>query len=293
MSVYVSPKHVIPGSFKSFIRRWPLPAFFVLAFGLTWPLLIADALGSHGLLPFRLAVSGPGIVVTVLVVGYGPTLAALIVTGITDGKVGVRALLGRLLIWRVGWRWYAAAIFIPAALQLVAIMLALLVGGSWPTLPMPLLPLLLNAILLFVVQGVINGEEIGWRGFALPTLQANRSALSSSLILAVVTGLFHLPLFFTQGGGAGGNLSSESMFGYLTALIGISILFTWIYNNSRGSLLLVYLFHAAFNTWTQVFESDTPGTSLSWLRAGSICLAAVIVVLLYGPARLKRKSMSD
>jgi membrane protease YdiL (CAAX protease family) len=266
--------------------------FFALAFGLTWPLLIADALGSHGVIPFRLAFSGPGIVVTLLV-GYGPTLAALIVTGITDGMVGVWTLLKGLLIWRVGWRWYGAAIFIPAVLQLVAVMLAPLVGGSWPVLSMASLPLLLNAILLFVVHGVINGEEIGWRGFALPALQANRSALSSSLILGVVTGLFHLPLFFTQGGGAGGNFSNESTLAFMTAIIGVSVLFTWIYNNTRGSLLLVYMFHAAFNTWTEVFQSDAPGTWLSWLRAGSICLAALIIVLVYRPAQLKHNSKSD
>ena len=291
MSISISMVTTLTGSLKSFVRRRPLRVFLFLAFGLTWPLLIADAMGSYSLIPFRLAVSGPGLIITLLV-GYGPTLAAVIVTGMIGGKAGIRALLGRLLIWRVGWHWYLAAIFVPAVLQLMAVMLAPLVGGSQLSLAMDPLPLLLNAALLFLVSGLINGEELGWRGFGLPSLQAKHSALRSSLLLGVVTWLFHLPLFFTQGGGAGGNFANESMPGYLLAILGVSILFTWIYNNTQGSLLLVYMFHAAFNTWTQVFQVEAPGTWLSWLRAGSICVAAVIIVMVYGPAQLRRKSIS-
>ncbi len=171
---------------KGLIIRYPLVAFFVLAFGLTWPYLIADALGSWGLLPFRLPL------VLWIPMGYGPTFAALIVTGATSGKAGIHALLRRLLVWRVGAPWYALAIgglVIPSAITLG---LYTLLGGHAP-LPAFSLGLILQLLVLLLVHGLINGEELGWRGYALPRLQAQRSALAASLILGAIWAMFHLP----------------------------------------------------------------------------------------------------
>src|SRR6185295_2586477 len=92
-------------AFARLLRQYPLTGFFLLAYALTWPYMIVDALGSHGLLPFRLPV------LLWIPMGYGPTFAALIVTGAISGKAGIRMLLRRLLIWRVGLPWYAIAIF--------------------------------------------------------------------------------------------------------------------------------------------------------------------------------------
>src|SRR5215208_6128743 len=109
---------------STFIQKYPLAAFFLLVFGLTWSFMIVDALGSRGLLPFRLPIP------LLIVMGYMPTLAAVIVTGLTKGKAGVRALFGQLLIARVGLKWYAFVIFCFGAMSVAAIALANLFGGS-------------------------------------------------------------------------------------------------------------------------------------------------------------------
>jgi len=148
---------------KSAISRRPLVAFFVLAFGLTWPFMIADALGSWGLLPFRLTLAGPGIVV-VLLMGFGPTFAALIVTSATSGKAGIRALLSRLLTWRVGIQWYIAAILGTFSLFFGAAQLYTLLGRTLRTIPPFSAGLILMMLVSLLAHGLLNGEELGWLG---------------------------------------------------------------------------------------------------------------------------------
>src|SRR4030095_5436611 len=110
-----------------------------------------------------------------ILMGYGPTAAALLVTGVLGGWVAGRALLKRLLIWRVGWPWYLVAVFLNAAVILAALGLYTALGG--PPQPWPALGpgLLLNVLLTLLVVSLVNGEEIGWRGFAWPRLQARWS----------------------------------------------------------------------------------------------------------------------
>src|SRR5690606_12471960 len=115
------------------VRR-PLTVFFVLAFGLTWAFLLADALGARGLIPFRLTLSGPGLVLALLM-SYGPSIAALLVVGVSEGRAGLWSLLRALLRWRVGLRWYALALGAPAALFFVAARLSELLGGEPRPLP--------------------------------------------------------------------------------------------------------------------------------------------------------------
>jgi membrane protease YdiL (CAAX protease family) len=270
-----------------FIQRYPLFSFFLLVFGLTWPFLIVDALGSHGVFSFRLSI--PLLILT----GYMPTLAALIVIGLTKGRAGIRDLFGKLLIARVGLRWYLFAIFGFGALCAATVLLTNLAGVS------PALPLLsrsapsfsnplgfaLNVLLLFVVTGIVNGEELAWRGYALPKLQEKYSALVSSLILGVIWTMFHLPLFFTL---TGSSQAHESFLVFLMGTVGLTVLFTWMYNHTRGSVLLAYLLHAGTNTWTRVFSVDNGNAVEGWILTGLIVLLAVIVLVTDGREDLTR-----
>lgn len=273
----------------SWVQKYPLPVFFVLAIGLTWPFLIADALGSWGLIPFRMPTTGAGLLLSLLM-AYCPTIAALLVTGLTGGRAGIRKLLGRILIWRVGMRWYFVAIFGVGLIFFVAQQILILLGGAGRELPPGGVPAIaINVLVMFLVSGLVNGEEFGWRGFALPRLQAKYNALTSSLILGGVWIVFHLPLFFTRGGGVGGNMSSTPFLAFVLYILAGSILITWINNNVRGSMLFAYLLHAAMNTWSGVFASASPSSQIFWIQAALFCAAAVAVIVAYGPARLSRR----
>lgn len=270
------------------VKKYPLAIYFLLALGLTWPFLIVDALGSWDIIKFRMPVSGPGLLLSLLM-AYCPTIAALIVTGLTSGKAGIRKLLGRILRWRVGIPWYLIVIFGTGFLFFIAQQLFILAGGAKRDLPTEgLASVAINVLVMFLVSGLINGEEFGWRGFALPRLQAKYSALASSLILGSVWVVFHLPLFFTRGGGVGGNMSNTPFLAFVLYILSGAILMTWIYNNTRGSMLFAYLLHAAFNTWSGVFASASPDGLIFWMQGAVLSVAAIIVVIVSGPVQLSR-----
>jgi len=263
------------------MKRYPLLSFFILAFAFSWPIMIVDALGSQGVLGFRVPL-------LLVLMGYGPTLAALFVNGFTQGKAGIRAWLRPLLVWRVGILWGFVGILGMAGLFFLAYQLSLWLGYPAPSAPeIPMSPVL-AAPVLFIVSLLINGEELGWRGFALPQLQARFSALTASLILGIIWAGFHLPLFWTVGSTQAG----QPVWGFLLSIIASSIIVTWLYNNT-GSLLLVLLFHASVNTWSQMIPGiDTAHTGVGpiyWLTTGLLCATAVLITLLFGPENLARK----
>jgi len=247
-------------------RRYSLPAFFLLAFGISWIIWVPAAAASWGLFAFPLSLASIG-----LLGAFGPSLAAVILTATGEGVSGLRRLVGRLLLWRVGLRWYARVLLFPAAISLASTALYVLFGGPAPDFadppvtlfyppelseisPMVLLPFVLLQTLLFSSP---MGEEIGWRGYALPRLQALRSALWASVILGLLWALWHLPLYLTHGHPLSGEFFGWALLGFVAD----AILFTWVYNNTRGSLLLALLFHASFNV-TELFLTSVETTAL-------------------------------
>ncbi len=265
------------------MKRYPLLLFFVLAFAFSWPIMMIDALGSQGVFDFRVPLP------LLVVMGYGPTLAALLVTGFTNGKSGIRGLLRPLLVWRVGVLWAIAGILGMVGLFFLAYQLSNWLGYPVPAAPeIPMSPII-AVPLLFIVSLLINGEELGWRGFALPRLQARFNALTASLILGVIWAGFHLPLFWTIGSTQAG----QPMWGFLLSFVASSVIVTWLYNNT-GSLLLVLLFHASVNTWSQIIPGiDTAHVGVGpiyWLTVGLLCVTAVLIALLFGPENLTRKA---
>lgn len=153
------------------VRRWPLVSFFMLAYIFAWSLVLLSR--------FSLAFGFLAL--------FGPAAAALIIEAVVDGRSGVRALLARVTIWRVAPYWYLVAFALPAALSLAAIGAGRALGR--PT-EVQFSDLSVLAALLFVF---VIGEELGWRGFALPRLQARYGALGASLILGVFWAAWHLP----------------------------------------------------------------------------------------------------
>lgn len=251
------------------IEQHPIMSFYILAFVISWSGMIPMAAYSWGLVSIQsplFAYLGAG----------GPTFAALIVALLVGGKRGLRELFAPLFRWRVGIAWYCVALFWSPVIILLAIGLGTLLSlpvpafanfGSWSIL----LPIFLGHALLGVPL-----EEVGWRGFALPKLQTKYSALASSLIVGVLWGLWHIPLFLQKGYPT--PISSFPV--WFVLLLGNAIVYTWIYNNTRGSLLLVILFHAAYNT---VFPAEP-----SILMVGLTWLGVILLLSLFGSARLSR-----
>jgi membrane protease YdiL (CAAX protease family) len=273
-----STLHIEP----SFLQRHSLPLGIALMFLLTWPIDLANS----GRMPFHV----PFLVY--LFLGWGFIVAAVVMTVLTGGRAAAVALLGRFLIWRVGWRWYAALLLAPAIMVAAVLLSAASTGrpidfadvfahrifGADASLPMFIAP-------FFLVDAISNGEEMGWRGYVLPRLQARHNALVASLILGVIWAIWHYPKFLAPG-----NDSSFTLF--FVKIMAEAVLFTWIYNNTRGSLLMTTLFHAAGNT-AGVFlpiANTAVGSHLSALalQAALDVVAAIVVVAVAGPTHLSR-----
>jgi len=269
--------------FSEFLRRHSLVIGILLMFLLTWPIDLANA----GLMPFKVPF------ILYLFLGWGFGVASLIMTGLTLGKDGVVALLKRYLQWRVGWKWYLAPFLLAPALIIGGVYLnAALTGvppdfstvyaykifGESAYLPFFFLP-------FFMVDFIANGEEIGWRGYVLPRLQAKYSALTSTLILGIIWGFWHLPKYLSHW-------NTVSFAWFMAHVLASSVVYTWLYNGTKGSLLLVTLFHAATNA-TGVFMPMANTVSSGNMGAYIIFIllemaAAIIIVIATGPERLSR-----
>jgi membrane protease YdiL (CAAX protease family) len=147
---------------------------------------------------------------------------------------------------------------------------------------------------IFFLGGPL-GEEIGWRGFALPRLQARRTAFDASVLLGVIWGLWHIPLYFVQGTGQfetlrAGTDPAFAIGGFVGWTIGLSVLFTWLFNQTRGSLLVMMLFHAAVNL--SVFLPALLGSTgiVSLLNVAVTWIVALIVTARFGRATLATAS---
>jgi uncharacterized protein len=173
-------------------KRRPFLTFYLLTLAISWSFWIPVAASHQALIPFWPST------LFLIAEAFGPSLAAIMLTAMDDGKTAVRVLFSGLLKWRVGVRWYLVVLLLPAVFCLSAVALHVLLGGAAPRLysPVPwyLLPAYFLLVLLFV--GPMT-EEIGWRWYALPMLQAERSALSASLVLGLSWALWHLPLAWT------------------------------------------------------------------------------------------------
>jgi uncharacterized protein len=219
----------------------------------------------------------------------GPSISAIALTCALDGMEGMKKLLRKFLIWRVSFAWYLFALIVPSALLVCAMAIYTLRGGSLGRIDWANWPMLLSAIALALPYGPVS-EELGWRGYMLPQLQRRYSPLLSSVILGAIWMLWHTPLFWLPGGAAisGPAVTVFAVVWYLAYLIGWSIVFTWMYNNTHGSVLLAVLLHGSLNAGSVLtLFPDLPfSTWRSLLFLTIIPLAAVIVALLFGSKRL-------
>jgi uncharacterized protein len=244
------------------VKRHPLVAYVVLV-------LASVAVAALLLVAF------PGRLPTapvLLLASWLPNLVGVAVTAAADGSPGVRALLARAIRWRFGARWYAVAVLLPLTASVLAFSLGGLTGAAPALLAEP--NVLIPLVLFNVLAGPL-GEELGWRGTALPRLQARWGALTASVLLGLIWWTFHTPGFvlglFSPG------------FTPIAALVGsvaLSILITWMFNHTRGSLIPGALMHLSINLSTSVFGvAESP---LLYASTVAVLAAAALVVVVFG-----------
>jgi membrane protease YdiL (CAAX protease family) len=279
--------------FKRLVAGRPLTAYFVLAFGLMWlfavPLALSRNQGS-GVLSYDLS-DTLGNMLFLLATFSGPTVAALIVTSVTDGRAGVLRLLKRCVQWRVGLQWYIVAlginmlIWLLAYTALIGPQMLIAAGTHWSLLLSTFLPLVAFGIIIPSIA-----EEPGWRGFALPRLQERHGPLMASLILGTLHGLWHLPVLFTVHFGP---LPLANIVPFMLTAACATFIYTWVYNYTGGSIMLAILLHAASNAasgWlgTLIQEAGLPEpqvglasflASTSWINVIAYGLVALLLIL--------------
>jgi uncharacterized protein len=214
-------------------------------------------------------------------------------TWLTLGKAAMVVLFKRFFIWRVGWKWYLVAFLLLPALQFASVILTSWLTDTPANYSNPMIrevvplsaPLGALVVPWIIFEILTNGEEMGWRGYVLPRLQNKYNALVASLMVGVIWSVWHIPKFLGSGSGSG-----RSFLWFTLFCLAASILYTWLYNNTRGSLLLVTLFHAANNTAGMFLPISfaAAGGILSNLAIVLYGVAAIIVTIIAGPAHLSR-----
>jgi membrane protease YdiL (CAAX protease family) len=253
----------------TWFRRRPLVTFFVLAFVLPWLVWVPRAAG------VPVGVLDP---LSTWFVAVAAVVAALL----SGGRAALHDLGRRLVRRRVRWSWYVVVLLGPAAFSVAAAAVVVLLGGTWstslPTLLADQAWVLLVAFLLVSVLTDGLGEEVAWRGFALPRLLARCTPLAASVALGLLWAAWHLPLLWTEGKPLHGQL----FWLLLVDITAKSVLFTWVFLHTNGSALVAVLFHATTNVFA-VSPIGTEGGDLTLpLVAAALKWVLVALVLVRG-----------
>ena len=248
-------------------KDYPLAAFLILT-----PLIsLAIAL--------LLQLSTVAIVLLILLV---PSTLAVLLTALAEGRNSAAMLLKKLFQWRIDLKWYIVALVLPIGIILLADVLAFLLGWS-PTVQFRIPPssqLITNFILIVLVAVL---EELGWRGYALPRLLVHRSPLSSALIIGILWGILHIGIGLVDG---------RPWLPTFLAPLGSSVVMTWLFVHTRGSLAMAMLFHFALDYSPQFMLYGITTEQAVWAQAMVSITAAFVLILLFG-VNLQRNPVEE
>jgi len=215
--------------------------------------------------------------------GFVPSLLAIFLTWKQEGKGGLRLLGRRILQFKLGWRWYVLTFLIVIVGTAGQLTINKLIGNTFNA---SLFLAQLGSFLPLLIIGPLS-EEIGWRGYALGRLQTRWNALTSSLIVGLVWALWHLPLFMMVG--TSQHEMGVPFIGFLIKIMASSILYTWLYNNTKQSLWSAILLHWLYTYAAQVLLAGVTRSPLyDWLEYLPYVTMAAIVVLIWKAQPLSR-----
>ncbi len=265
---------------SGWIRRASLAAYLVITYAISWAIAIPLAARALGVLtlPLPFAIH--------YLIPFGPMIAAIIVTRVSEGPDGLRVLFARMTRWRVGAGWILFPILAPILAFAAAAVVAPMFGAPRTDFRqlgvVNFLPYLgIGAWLLWLLSFGI-GEETGWRGFALPRLQASRSALTATLLLSVPWAVWHVPSLLYLG-----NIKSLGILlpGFFIGLVVGGIVYTWLFNSTGGSVLMVALLHASLNFVTASRAGEGANAAVVSM---AFVVWGILVIVLFKPANLSR-----
>lgn len=242
-----------------------LPAFFVLAYAVMWTCFLTVWLTP---------INSPLGNLMLLVGVFAPSLAALWLTARAEGRAGVSALLRGVIQWRVAAKWYVFAASFTVAIKLTVALIHRVVIGAWPRFGPEAWYVIAGAIVFSTP--VQAGEEIGWRGYALPRLAARYGLARASVLLGVIWGCWHLPQFFLRAA----DTYRQSFFVYVLGVTAFSVAIAWLWDRTGRSLLLPMLLHAAWNNSKDIVPSAVVGGTARF-GFGASLVGWLTVVLLW------------
>jgi uncharacterized protein len=252
------------------VRRHPLIAYFAIAYAgswLVWAMYVLSLDGT-GLLPFHAPASF--LVIIGLGTFTGPTVAAFTVTALAEGRAGVDRLFARIVQWRVGIAWY---LFVFLGLPAIETLGAIAVPGVLTSFtPIDWLPELAATAVFFVYPALLAGplgEEIGWRGFALPHMQGLYGPVKASLILGLLWAFWHSPIWFS-GQWAEPTLANVAT--YVFWIVAVTFIFTWVFNNTQGSVLIAILLHGTMDVFPNTLLLPHLPAAATMTSAGVLAL---------------------
>lgn len=253
--------------------------FFLLTYAISWLLWLPSVLRTNGFDSLPEIVGLPGMFAV-----FGPAIAAFMLTGRESGRAGMIKLLRRAIAAGFSARWWLPTLFLMPLIGLLTLGILILLGIELPewTAPTLLTALITTIFILFLGGGL---EEFGWRGYALDRLQNGQNAVAASLVLGLIWGLWHLPLFFIEG------TTQEviPLWQFLLQIMVLSVLFTWLYNNTGGSLLVAILFHTIGNTTSALLPPYFALEIGRWISFTILLATTLVIVAIWGWQTLSQR----
>ena len=280
-------------SIRAFIKGHSVATYFVLAFAISWGgiLLVVGPGGFPGT-PEQFDTLLPWVGLAMLV---GPPIAGILLTSFFHGRAGLREILSRLLRWRVDLRWYAVALLTAPLLMLTVtpLVLSLLFPDFLPRIFTSADKA--SLVLFGIAMGLMAGafEELGWTGFAVPTLRLRYGVLATGLIVGTLWGAWHFLVNVWSSGTSSGAISLllflHSFLFSLGVLPAYRVLMVWVYDRTE-SLLVAMLMHASLTTGNILLVPLATGMALlTW----SLVLAAALWVLVAAAAVAQGRQLSQ
>lgn len=259
--------------------------FFALTLGLSYFVFFGPlALFQIPTISFVSNIKGPVWAIALFVIGgFVPSVLAIILTGMQQGKTGLRKLFRRVIQFNIGWRWYLAAVLVVVLATAGQFLIIRLLGQNFNYQGFITQ---LGSLIPLIVIGPLS-EELGWRGYALDRLQTRFNALISGLVVGIIWAMWHLPLFFMVG--TSQHELHIPFLGFMFGVTALSVLFTWLHNNTGASIWTAIFFHWIYTYTGQVVASSVVRSpTYNWLEYSPFILAALIVVAVWGQSLRKR-----